>query len=78
MQSKVGMWGSSCAVRLPKMAVKTLNLCEGSLLNIALEDGALILRPSQGQYSLEELVAQARDLEAPEVCDDVPAGQEVL
>ena len=78
MQSKIGMWGSSCAVRLPKMAVKTLNLCEGSLVNIALEDGALVLRPSQDQYSLEELVAQARALEAPEVWDDAPVGQEVL
>ena len=78
MQSKIGMWGSSCAVRLPKMAVKTLNLYEGKLVNIALEDGALVLRPSQDRYSLEELVAQARDLEAPEVWDDMPVGQEAL
>jgi antitoxin component of MazEF toxin-antitoxin module len=78
MQSKIGMWGSSCAVRLPKMAVKTLNLSEGSLVSIALEDGALVLRPSFERYSLEELVAQAKDLEPPEVWDDAPVGQEIL
>lgn len=58
MQAQLGKWGNSLAVRIPGIVAKDLGLFEGMNLDIALVDGALVLRPSGKQYSLEELVEQ--------------------
>lgn len=78
MQSRVGMWGGSCAVRLPKMAVETLGLCEGESVRLTLEGDALVIRPIRKSVSLNKLVEEARSLSAPEALDDEPEGQEFL
>lgn len=78
MQSRVGMWGGSCAVRLPKMAVESLGLHEGETVNLSLEQGALVLRPAKVRYSLDELVSEAKELNAPESWDDGAMGDEAL
>lgn len=78
MQSRVGMWGGSCAVRLPKMAVESLGLHEGETVNLTLEKGALVLRPAKVRYSLDDLVAQAQGLEPPAALDDGAMGDEAL
>ena len=78
MQSRVGLWGGSCAVRLPKMAVESLGFYEGEMVNLSIEKGALVLRPSKPHYDLALLVAEAKDQIAPDPLDDAPLGDEAL
>ena len=78
MQSRVGMWGGSCAIRLPKMAVESLGLHAGEAVELHIENGALVVRPASSRYRLEDLVAEAKNLQAPEAIDDAPVGDEAL
>jgi antitoxin MazE len=78
MKSRVGTWGGSCAVRLPKFAVETLGLRDGQTVDLRIERDALVIRRAQPAYSLDELVAEARDLTPPDSLDDAPVGREVL
>lgn len=78
MQSRIGTWGGSSAVRLPKAAVEQLGLSEGELVQIDIKDQSLILRPMKPQYSLDDLVAQAATMTAPKAEDDLAMGEEVL
>jgi antitoxin MazE len=58
MQTQVGKWGNSLAVRLPGAYAKDLGLTEGTQLEVSIIEGALVLRPRKHRYSLDELVAQ--------------------
>lgn len=78
MQSRVGMWGGSCAIRLPKMAVESLGLHAGEAVELEIENGALVVRPVTGRYRLTDLVAEAQSLRAPKPLDDGPVGEESL
>ena len=78
MISKIGLWGGSCAVRLPKMAVESLGLKEGVEVSLQLDDGALVIRPARQRYALDQLVEQARTMTPPSALDDAPFGDEVL
>jgi antitoxin component of MazEF toxin-antitoxin module len=78
MQSRIGMWGGSCAIRLPKMAVESLGFREGEAVHLNIENGALVIRPSAPQYALSDLVKDAKRLKAPEPLDDAPQGAESL
>ena len=66
MQTRVGKWGGSCAVRLPKMAVETLGLAEGKTVDMVIENGTLVLKPANYTPTLEELVEQMKSCEQPE------------
>ena len=78
MQARIGLWGGSYAVRLPKMAVEMLGFKEGKDIQFAIEDDALILRSSKPVYSLGKLVEDAKNLEKPESFDQPPCGDELL
>ncbi|MGB0670699.1 MAG: AbrB/MazE/SpoVT family DNA-binding domain-containing protein [Rhodospirillales bacterium] len=78
MRSKIGLWGGSCAVRLPKMAVETLGFHEGETVDLQLENGALVIRPGRPAFDLSDLVREAKGLQAPESLDDEPQGSESL
>jgi antitoxin MazE len=58
MQTQVGKWGNSLAVRLPAAYAKDLDLKEGTDLDVSLVEGGLLLRPRKSEYTLEELVAK--------------------
>ena len=72
------MWGGSCAIRLPKMAVESLGLYAGEAVDLQIENGALVVRPAANRYRLHDLVAEAKNLQAPEAFDDAPVGDETL
>jgi antitoxin MazE len=57
MQTQIGKWGNSLAVRLPGAFAKDLGLKEGMELDISLANGGLLLRPLPNEYTLDELVA---------------------
>jgi antitoxin MazE len=58
MQTQIGKWGNSLAVRIPGAYAKDLDLKEGMDLNVSLVEGGLLLRPHSKEYSLDELVSK--------------------
>jgi antitoxin MazE len=58
MQTQIGKWGNSLAVRIPGIYAKDLDLKEGMELEVSLVKGQIVLRPLPEQYTLEELVSQ--------------------
>ena len=61
MNSQIGKWGNSLAVRIPAPYAKDLDLKEGMELDVSLVAGGILLRPSRREaYTLEELVAGIR------------------
>lgn len=58
MQGTVAKWGNSLAVRLPRHLAESAKLSEGVAVELAVEDQALIIRPTRRRYKLAELLAQ--------------------
>ena len=56
MQTIIRKWGNSLAVRLPQHVVAELAIKEGSSLNVSVDDGALVMKPSRPKYSLDDLL----------------------
>jgi len=78
MRLRIGSWGGSYAIRLPKAAVDALGLKEGQDVDLEVADGALVVRPGKPRYRLEDLVAEAKGSDAPPPFDDEPVGHEAL
>lgn len=76
MNAKIGNWGGSAAIRVPKKAAKLLGLTEGSEVDISVRDGALIIRPVVARYTLAQLLDEAEGLTPPALIDDEPQGNE--
>jgi len=58
VNTQVGKWGNSLAVRIPGAYAQDLELEEGMEVDLALVEGGLLLRaPRCRRYSLDELVA---------------------
>ena len=58
MNTQVGKWGNSLAVRIPGTYAKELDLEEGTELEVTRVDGGLLLRPRKRAYTLDELLAR--------------------
>ena len=58
MQTQIGKWGNSFAVRIPSTYAKDLKLKEGMDLDVSLVEGGILLRPHPKEYTLEELVSK--------------------
>jgi antitoxin component of MazEF toxin-antitoxin module len=67
MKTNIARWGASCAVRIPKMAVETLELYEGQRVTIRIEGDKLIIEKDLPNYTLEDLVEQMKTQEAPKM-----------
>jgi len=58
MNTQIGKWGNSLAVRIPGAHAKELDLKEGMEVDLALVEGGILLRaPRRRRYNLDELVA---------------------
>jgi antitoxin MazE len=58
MNTPIGKWGKSLAVRIPGTYARELHLKEGMELDVSLVEGGILLRPPRRQqYTLNELVA---------------------
>ena len=78
MRSTVARWGNSLAIRLPKPTVDTAALHEGDAVDIAVEDGRIILEPSR-HVDVNAMIAAIRPDNLPEEKLDVaPIGHELL
>jgi antitoxin MazE len=58
MNTQVGKWGNSLAVRIPGTYAKELRLKDGMELEVTRLDDGLLLRPRKHEYTLEELLDQ--------------------
>jgi antitoxin MazE len=62
MKTSVQKWGNSLAVRIPKSFARDLDLENSSPVEIALEEGALVVRPDrEHDWTLDTLLAGITD-----------------
>lgn len=76
MRVTVSKWGNSLGIRIPRGLAQDVQMDEGSIVDLRVEDGRLIVEPSPAP-SLEALVARI----TPENChgellNDEPIGRE--
>ena len=76
MLVRVSKWGNSLALRIPAPFAEETGIESGSEVDLALEDGRLVVTPRTA-YTLDELVAEVTDenLHAP-VDTGPPEGRE--
>lgn len=59
MRAKVQRWGNSLGVRLPKKLAEDVRVAEGSLVELSIDRGRVVLSPVvEPRYTLAELVAK--------------------
>ena len=57
MNVKVQKWGNSLALRIPSSFARDANLTTGSVVDLSVRDGKIIIDPHPGPvHSLEELL----------------------
>ncbi len=57
MQTRIQRWGNSLGLRIPKAFAEGANVAEGSIVDVALEGGDLVIRRvTSRRYDLESLV----------------------
>ena len=62
MKTQVQKWGNSLAVRIPKPFASDLGLDHDSPIELALEDGCLVLRPiEKPKYELSILLLRVTE-----------------
>ena len=78
MQLVVRKWGSSLAIRIPKTIAAESKIEEGSLVDISLKKGTVIITPVRAKdYTLDELLegVTAENIHG-EVDTGAPVGRE--
>ncbi len=79
MRTQIQKWGNSLALRIPKSFATESSIEEGSLVDMSIIEGRLVIEPiSEPTYSLEELLAgiTKENIHA-EVDTGSPTGKEV-
>ena len=54
--TRVSRWGNSLGVRLSKAVAREAQLDEGDTVDVCVDNGSIVIRPSRPRYSLDELV----------------------
>jgi antitoxin MazE len=54
--TQVSRWGNSLGLRLPKSVAQEAQLGEGDTVDVSVDNGSIVIRPSRPRYSLDELV----------------------
>ncbi|MBZ5537565.1 MAG: AbrB/MazE/SpoVT family DNA-binding domain-containing protein [Acidobacteriia bacterium] len=61
MRVAVRKWGNSLALRIPKSLASDSRIAQGSLVEVTLEKGKLVVTPlAVPEYSLTQLLAKVR------------------
>jgi len=78
MRTHIQKWGNSLAIRIPKSFAAESSIEEGSLVDLSITDGRLIIDPvSEPEYTLDELLAGiTRENIHAEVQTGEPTGKE--
>lgn len=61
-EAVIGRWGKSLAVRLPADAVRSARLAEGERVEVSVENGAVVLRPTLTEAERRDMAAAAEEL----------------
>lgn len=56
MTTQVAKWGNSLGLRLPKSVALEAQIGDGDMVEVVVEQGAIVIRPARTRYSLDELV----------------------
>jgi antitoxin MazE len=54
--TQLSKWGNSLGLRLPKSVAREAQVDEGDTVDVSVDNGAIVIRPSRPRYSLQELV----------------------
>jgi antitoxin MazE len=54
--TQLAKWGNSLGLRLPKSVAREARLGEGDTVQVSVDNGTIVIRPSHPRYSLDELV----------------------
>ena len=78
MKARIQKWGNSLALRIPKSFAAHSNIEQGSVVDLSLDNGRMIVEAKEREYSLSELLAQVtkKNLHS-EVDFGAPVGKEV-
>ena len=78
MQTKFQKWGNSLGLRIPKSFAEVAGVPAGSEVDLAIEDGDLIVRPRRKpHYALNELLMRVNENNRHrEIDTGEPAGEE--
>jgi antitoxin MazE len=78
MNTKIGKWGNSLGIRLPKYIVESLNLKVDTSLSIALDNGKIVMEISpETNLTIEDLLAQINEPPEAELSWGKPEGEEI-
>lgn len=69
MEVQVARWGNSLGIRIPKEIAGRAGIVEGSRVEIAMENGQIILSPARPRYRLEDLLQGMSRLEMRQAFD---------
>ena len=56
MQVQLARWGNSLGLRIPKEVAHHAGLAEGMRVEVAAEDGRVVISPARPRYRLETLL----------------------
>jgi len=56
--TQLSKWGNSLGLRLPKSVAREAQLDEGDTVDVSVNNGTILIRPSKPRYSLDELVGR--------------------
>jgi len=79
MRARIQKWGNSLALRIPKSFAAHTKIEQGTVVDLSLDNGKMIVEPATDQeYSLEELLSRVtkRNLHS-EIDFGKPVGKEV-
>jgi antitoxin MazE len=59
MKARIQKWGNSLALRIPKSFATHSSIEQGSVVDLSMDNGRIIIEPAREQgYSLEEFLAR--------------------
>lgn len=78
MTTVIAKWGNSLGLRIPKALADELRVADGDAVEVAVENGTLIVRPARKRYTIDELSADITpENRHTEIDWGKPAGKEV-
>jgi antitoxin MazE len=77
MTTTLAKWGNSLWLPIPEKLAAELDLGDGDAVDIAVENGALVVRPRRRRYTIEEIVADMTTDDRGEIDWGPAVGKEV-
>jgi antitoxin MazE len=72
MRATVSRWGNSLALRLPRGIVGDANLAEGTVVDLVVEDGRIVITPAHAPVRLSNLLNRFEPHHRHDPMDDCP------